>query len=174
MTCCKGLIYKDLSPDLCCMTKKQAAYTLFLNGLSLKEISTILNISYNTITKWSSEADWKRTKAEKVLREQTSQERIWGLIDYQLKIIERITQARTSELSKTIDPEQLKKALIERGDIDALQKLFTTIKGKEITWDQMVKLTRELIEFIENGHFQLAKQMAPLANEWLNEKRESL
>ncbi len=156
------------------MTKKQAAHILYLNGLTLKEIASTLRTSYNTITKWSSDSDWKRIKAEKALREQTSQERIWGLIDYQLKIIERITQVRSTELDKTTDPETLKKALIERGDIDALQKLFTTIKGKEITWDQMVKLTRELIEFIEKDHFHLAKQIAPLANEWLNQKREKL
>ena len=156
------------------MTKKQAAHILYLNGLTLKEIASTIKTSYNTITKWSSDSDWKRVKTEKALREQTSQQRIWGLIDYQLQIIERITQVRSVELEKTTDPETLKKALIERGDIDALQKLFTTIKGKEITWDQMVKLTRDLIEFLEKDHFHLAKQIAPFANEWLNYKREKL
>ena len=156
------------------MNKKQAAHILYLNGLSLKEICETLKTSYNTVTKWSSDSDWKKVKAEKSLREQTSQERIWGLIDYQLKIIEKITQVRSEEIEKTTSPEDLKKALIERGDIDALQKLFTTIKGKEITWDIMVKLTRELIEYMEKHHFKLAKQIAPIANEWLNEKRESL
>lgn len=156
------------------MTKKQAAHILYLSGLSLKEIASTLQVSYNTISKWSSASDWKRSKTQKALREQTSQGRIWGLIDYQLKIIERLTQMRATTLEKTTDPESLKKALIERGDIDALQKLFTTIKGKEITWDQMVKLTRELIEFIEKHHFELAKQIAPLANRWLNQKRDKL
>ncbi len=156
------------------MTKKQAAHILYLNGLTLKEVCETLKIPYNTATKWSSDLDWKKNKAEKSLREQTSQERIWGLIDYQLQLIEKITQVRAKEIEKTTSPEDLKKALIERGDIDALQKLFTTIKGKEVTWDIMVKLTRELIEFLEKNHFQLAKQIAPLANEWLNQKREKL
>ncbi len=156
------------------MTKKQAAHILYLYGLTLKEVGSTLKTSYHTITKWSSDSDWKKVKTEKGLREQTSQERIWGLIDYQLQLIEKITQVLTRELEKMTTPDELKKALIELGDIDALQKLFTTIKGKEITWDQMVKLTRELIEFIEQHHFLLAKQIASLANEWLNQKRKSL
>ena len=156
------------------MTNKQAAYILFLNGFNLKEIATIIKTSYHTVSKWSSDAHWKRIKAEKIFLEQTSQERIWGLIDYQLKIIERITKVRSRKLNESVDPEQLKSMLIERGDIDALQKLFTTIKGKEISWDQMVKLTRDLIEYLEKNHFELAKTLAPLASDWLNEKREHL
>ncbi len=117
--CYKVFIYKAYKPDLCSMTKKQAAHILYLNGLTLKEISSTLQTPYNTITKWSGNSDWKRSKAEKALREQTSQERIWALIDYQLKIIERLAQVRATKLDKITNPETLKKALIERGDIDA-------------------------------------------------------
>jgi len=156
------------------MVKREAAHKLYLQDVDLKDIALILKVAYNTVAKWSSSDGWKKNKSEKLLREQTSQDRIWGLIDFQLRVIEKITQARDEDLDGTQNVTQLKDSLIERGDIDALQKLFTTIKSKEVTWDQVVKSTRDLVEHIENADFKLAKKVTPIVNDWLNEKRESL
>lgn len=156
------------------MTKKEAGKKLYLQGASLQDISSILKVSYNTVSSWSSKEGWKQSKSEQLLREETSQERIWHLIDFQLKVIEKITIEREKYLSEIKDVDELKKSLIERGDIDALQKLFTTIKGKEVTWDQVVKTARELVEFIAEEDTTLAKRITPIINEWLDQKRELL
>ena len=69
---------------------------------------------------------------------------------------------------------QLQEQLIERGDIDALQKLFTTIKGKELAWSGMVKILREFIEYLERENIHLAKKVLPFSQEFLNEKRKEV
>jgi hypothetical protein len=156
------------------MTKQESARILYFQGFELREIANIVNTSYNTISKWSSTLNWKQKKSEKLLREETSQERIWKLIEYQLKVIEKITNTRMIELDNVNDVDGLSKLLISKGDIDALQKLFTTIKGKEVTWDQIVKSARELLEHIAENDLTIAKKVTPIVEDWLNLKRETL
>lgn len=157
------------------MTNREAAHTLYNEGYQLEEIAKLLRVPYNTIAKYSSDGNWKKLKAEKGLREKTSQERIWGLIEFQLQIIERITtKHKEALLNENLDVKDLQSLLISKGDIDALQKLHTTIKGKDISWDQMVKLFREFLEFTELENLNVAKNVAPFVTEFLNKKRESL
>lgn len=157
------------------MTNKAAAHILYNTGFEVKEIAMILKAPYHTIAKYSSDGKWKKERSEKGLREQTSQERIWGLIDFQLQIIEKITIKHREALSnENLEVKDLQQLLISKGDIDALQKLHTTIRGKDITWDQMVKLFREFLEFTEVENLQIAKQVAPYATDFLNKKREQL
>lgn len=154
------------------MNKKQAAHQLYINGISHEQIAELLKVSYHSVAKWSSEGNWKNEKNQNSLQQQTIQDRIQSLIYYQLDIIKRITEIKSNDLSHSTSPEELKQAMIQRGDIDALQKLFTTVKGKEIPWEKTVKQTRELLEFIESQDLALAKEVAPLANEWLLTKRD--
>ena len=156
------------------MSPKEAAYILFLNDIDLKDISTTMKVPYDTIAKWSSKENWKKKRTDQLLREQTNQERILALIDYQLMVIEKIITLKKRELEDISDIDGLKNALINRGDIDALQKLHTTIKAKEISWDQVVKTTRESLEYLEKIDFDIAKKIQPWLNDWLNEKREQL
>lgn len=167
--------YSPLSSvDICTMTKKEAGFILYLQDVELEEISKTLEVNYNTVAKWSSVGNWKEKKTEKLLQKQTSQDRIWGLISYQLEVIELITAARKQDRTGNETVKELKETLIDRGDIDALQKLFTTIKSKEVTWDAVVKSTRSLIEHLEKADIELAKAVTPLVNEWLNIQREVL
>ena len=156
------------------MTNNQSAKILYDQGFELKEISKIIRVSYNTISKWSSSGNWKQLKTDKLLREETTQDSIRKLIEFQLKVLEKMTTASKKDLDNTDDVVGLSKLLIGKGEIDALQKLFTTIKAKEITWDGIVKSSRELMEYIAEFDLNLAKKVSPVIEDWLNIKRESL
>ncbi len=156
------------------MSKRDAAYILYLNGWSHKQIANLVDMSPDTVARWSSKYGWKNKKNEKGLLEQTSRERILSLIDYQLKIIEKITHINSQKLAGKLDVSQLQSILISKGDIDALTKLASTIKGKEMSWDNMVKITKEILDFIESENLTLAKRISPFLREWLNHKRENL
>lgn len=156
------------------MKKQDAAFVLYANDLELKEISSVLNIPYNTLTKWSSQFNWKKKITEKAIRDETNQDRILMSVSFQLKIMAKIIEIREAELETTNTVEGLEKLMFDKGSLDAFQKLYSTIKAKDISWDQIVKSTRELLEFVEKEDFKLAKELQPYANQWLNEKRESL
>ena len=78
------------------------------------------------------------------------------------------------EIDGIEDIGEIQKLLISKGDIDALQKLHTTIKDKEITWDQLVANSRELLEYIADYDLKLSKKVSPIMNDWLNLKREEV
>ncbi len=64
--------------------------------------------------------------------------------------------------------------LVPKGEIDALQKLFTTIKGKELDWSYIVRIIREFIQYVKDKDIELAKDLAEIADEYINDKRRSI
>ncbi len=66
------------------MTNNQSAKILYDQGFELKEISKIIRVSYNTISKWSSSGNWKQLKTDKLLREETTQDSIRKLIEFKI------------------------------------------------------------------------------------------
>lgn len=156
------------------MEKQDAAFIMYANDMELKTISSVLSIPYDTLTKWSSKYGWKKKKTQQAIRDETNQDRILMSVSFQLKIMAKIIEIREAELENTTTVEGLEKLMFDKGSLDAFQKLYSTIKSKDISWDQIVKSTRELLEFVEKEDFNLAKELQPYANQWLNEKRESL
>jgi len=154
------------------MESKEAAHILYNQGTSQKDISAILGISEKTISLWVTRGKWNAKRAENNLKKTTSEESVWELISYQLKVLKKIKDIHERELDTVDDLKEVKAKLIDRGDIDALQKLFTTIKGKELEWAQRVKVIRDFTEYLEVEDSSLAKQVIPLANQYLNEKRK--
>ena len=154
------------------MEKKDAGKIMYDQGISQKEISEILNVQPKTVNLWVKNGNWDKQRSAHALAKQTSEERVWQLINHQLKIIEMITKKHEEVLDDSLEIKELKALLIERGDIDALQKLFTTIKGKELEWSHIVKIVREFIEYVEREDISTAQKLTPLANEYLNNKRQ--
>lgn len=153
------------------METKEAAHILFNEGISQKEISSIVNVSEKTICLWAKNGNWDKKRSENNLQKQTSEEGVWELINYQLKVLKKIKEIHELTFDNVDDLKLIKSKLIDRGDIDALQKLFTTIKGKEMEWTGRVKVIREFTEYIEMEEPKLAKEVIPMANQYLNEKR---
>jgi transposase len=151
--------------------QKQAAFILYKESISQKEIASIISISEKTISLWIKKEKWEAKRSEDAIKKQTSEEGVWEIINYQLRVLKKIKETHDQSLDDCTDIKELKAKLIERGDIDALQKLFTTIKGKEMEWTGRVKVIREFTEYLETENPTLAKEVIPMANQYLNENR---
>jgi predicted transcriptional regulator len=145
------------------MDKKESARQLFLDKYSQKDIARILDVSEQTISKWAKQEGWDDKRAEMLARNESIKDRILKLIDYQLRFMENWTELQ--EGGEDLKP-------LDKGQIDALSKLFSAIKGKEMEWAQVVAVQREFLEYLESRDISLAKQLIPHVDAYLNQKRE--
>lgn len=145
------------------MEKREAARILFMEGVEQKQIAQIINVSENTVSKWANLEGWKDTRMRIEIRDQTSEERVRELIEYQLECLKRIKDKHMEDQSFS---------LLKAGDIDSLQKLFTTIKRPELKFGDIVKIIREFTDFVSKSDLDLAKQLVDISNTYINEKRK--
>lgn len=153
------------------MDKKDAGRILFTEGFTQKEIAIILKRSEKTISHWATSGAWKEKKVSFDLMKESNAQRILKMIDYQLRVIERKMEQWEN---KAKEDGQANTTLIQRGDIDALQKLHTTIKNEAKTWGDYVKVAKELLEYTSRTNIELAKELKPIIDLFLNEKRKVL
>lgn len=146
------------------MEKKDAAKVLYLEGMSAADIGRLLKVSENTLVKWVRDGEWKTKRVASQLFEATSTETVRELIGYQLEALRRKKDEWISEG---------KFNLLDRGDIDALQKLFTTIRRGEVKWDDHVRSVRRLMEFLQERDPELAKRLVEHADLYLNDLRKT-
>ncbi|MGQ1889138.1 terminase gpP N-terminus-related DNA-binding protein [Thermophagus sp. OGC60D27] len=147
------------------MKERDAARILYTEGWTQKEIARTLRRSEKTICTWKQNDNWDKQKSESLIQRQTAEEGVWELILYQLNALKNIKQQYEREGSKK---------LISKGDIDALQKLFTTVKGKELEWSTIVKILREFAQWLKNENLELAQELVDYMDAYLNEKRRML
>lgn len=159
---------------LCSMKKIDAAYSLFVDGFSQKDIADILDVAEKTVTGWKKNEKWEEKRAEKNRMRDTASDNIMKLINHQLKVLNRITKLYEDEIEGTDDIGSLNKALIQNGQIDALYKMFAAVKGKERSWEDYVKVVKELITAIAAKDIELAKKLTEPAHDFLNDKRASI
>lgn len=100
---------------------------------------------------------------------ETATSSIQDLIQYQLKILKAIAKKRDENLANidTAEIKDLNDALIKNGDLDGLQKLFTTIKGKQLEYDDKVKIVTDFLKFTEHTNLSLAKKITGLTFEYI-------
>ena len=115
--------------------------------------------------KMEKEGKWEKLLEEKNTTEQTNEEYIKKMINYQLKSLDSLMDEWESEG---------KPRLIQKGEIDALSKLYATIKKKDVEWTTYVKIVRELVVYLQVENLALAKKIIPISNNFLNDKREEL
>jgi len=149
------------------MNKQDAAKILYLEGYEQKDIAKMMRVSQNTISRWSTSGKWKEKKVSTEMKSDNSVQRIIGLIDYQTRALKRKTDQFLEE-----NPESTK--LIERGDIDALQKLFTTIRKDAKKFSDYVHVMKEFLNFLQHHNLDLAKRLTEPADLFINEKRKVL
>jgi len=146
------------------MEKKDAAKVLYLEGMSAADIGRLLKVSENTLSKWVNDGEWKTKRVASQLFEATSTETVRELIGYQLEALRRkkdewIVEGRFN--------------LLDRGDIDALQKLFTTIRRGEVKWDDNVRIIRRFMEHLQEQAPDQAKALVEHADIYLNDLRKT-
>ena len=150
--------------------KKEAAEELFIKGWTGVEISGLLKVSENSISAWSQAGNWRMKRANLQAQKSGRMETVSEIIDYQLQAIKQRIETNRKKAAESNEPLQP----IDKGEIDAISKLFATIKGKEITWAMYLDVVRELMTFISNQHPDLAKTVDPFSNQFLYNKREVL
>ena len=153
------------------VTKKTAITELYNSGWEQKDIARILKLSEVTISKHVTKLSLKRQRCMQSIAKKTSVENALIALQYQSKIIKMIAQKLEEKLSDNPNLEDLKNSLIPKGEIDALQKLFTTIKTKEMEWSSLVKIIREFIDYIKNVDIKLAQSLVDSADDYINAKR---
>lgn len=140
------------------LAKQDAAKELFFSGFSQKKIAAIIEVSEQTISSWAKKNGWDQERAERFEKKESIENRVLKLIDYQLWVLEqKAEQAR-------IDGHPL---AIDKGEIDALSKLFASIKAKEIAFAQKVKLIADFTEFINTEDPAIAKRIIKYADQFI-------
>jgi hypothetical protein len=175
-------IYKGMTKD----EQRAAAKDLFMLGWDQQEIARAVNVSQTTMTKWATVGSWREERAKKYGMDETRSDRILNLIDYQIEVLENFSKENRANHAAFKDflrtnpgdeptPQQIAEGrlqLLDKGHIDALSKLFATIKGKDMPWSNYVNMTRELIEFLSNRDNALAKSLVEHTDAFLMHKRD--
>jgi HrpA-like RNA helicase len=149
------------------MEKHLAAQVLYNEGIDQNEIAKVIGVSETSIVNWKKKHDWDRRRVQHVLAKETAEETLWELINYQLSVL----KFKKEQMLKS--PEENRK-LIDKGDIDALSKMFSSVKGKQLEWSNYVKICREVLEYIQTEDLELAKSLNAVLTVFLANKRKEL
>lgn len=147
------------------MNKKEAAYLLFCQGWKQKEIAAVLKVAEKTVSGWKRSGDWDQKRANRLLAKESAEQGVWDLINYQIEALRKKTEEWRKE-------DKLR--LLDKGEIDALTKMFAAIKGKQITWSYYVNILREFLDWLQAKDLNKAKGIVDLAHEFMGEKQKNL
>jgi predicted transcriptional regulator len=152
--------------------KKSAAQELFNAGWEQNRIASILNISEQSISAWKNKHNWEEKRAKKNMAADVAEDTIWELINYQLKALKQ--KKEQYELLAETNKENKDLPMLDKGDIDALQKLWTTVKNKQLDWSVIVNNIKDFVSYISERDLDLAKKILTHSDDYLNFKRKNL
>ncbi len=138
---------------------------MFNEGFTQKDIARILRVTEATVSRWSTDANWREERLRAAMARETAEEGIWQLINHQIEVLRGMTENWRAAGDNR---------LIDKGDIDALQKMFAAVKGKQMAWTHYVAVTRELMEHLSATSPELAKQVVEHVDSFLHDKRTRL
>jgi hypothetical protein len=157
------------------MVDKHAAIrTLFNAGWEQKDIARILKLTEVTVSKHVQKGDMRKKRIEFSINRTTSEENALVALAHQTRVIRMMGERLGENLTEDSSIDDLKAALIPRGDIDAVQKLFTTVKGKELDWSAMVQILRNFMGYLKEEDVQVAQDLVPHIDNYINERRKTL
>jgi len=157
------------------MTDKVAAIKILFNaGWQQNDIARILKLTEKTVGKHVRENNMKQQRTRIGINRQTSEENALSALAHQTRIIRMISEKLADQVSPNLTVEELSKLLIPKGEIDAVQKLFTTVKGKELDWSAMVQILRNFMSYLKESDVELAQELVPHVDDYINEKRKAL
>lgn len=150
--------------------KKSAAQELYNNGWDQKRIAALLELSEQTISTWKQKHRWEEKRATKNMAREVAEDRVWRLINYQLKVLD----LQVDELERKLSKKEIEKlSPLDKGDVDALQKLWTTVKAKQHDWSLLVNTLTNFVGFLSERDLQLTKDLAQHVDDYLNFKRKN-
>lgn len=149
------------------MDNKEAAKQLYLDGWEQSRIATALGIAQKTISSWKKNNDWDKERIQMSVIAQESAQRVWALIDYQTKALDQ----QRKRFEDAAQEEGTPLALIDKGHLDALQKLFSIVKAKETKFLDVIKIAMSLLDFIQSKDLKLAKASHEYFTKFIEENR---
>jgi len=155
------------------LNKKAAAEILYREGIDQKEIARMLGISEQTISRYVTAGSWRKKRIMQSINRQTSEEDALNALAHQTRIIRLISEKLSEKVTDDMTVEELKECLIPKGEIDAVQKLFTTVKGKEMEWSGLVKVLREFSQYLKDEDVKLAAEVVLHIDNYINFKRKT-
>jgi predicted transcriptional regulator len=147
--------------------KREAAKVLYMEGIKQEDICDILSVAPNTITRWKQQDNWVERKIQRNMHDQTIEDSVRELIAYQLEVLK---YKKNLQLALAAEEREL----IGRGDIDALQKLFTTVKRDILKYETYIKVIKQVLAFAADENIEVAKKLEPITNKFLNEISKTL
>lgn len=156
------------------LTKQAAVALLFKEGIEQKEISRLLKLSEKTVSGYVVAGNLKKKRLQHNIAKKTSEENALYALEHQSNVLRMIAEKLKQGMHEEMTIEELKAALIPKGEIDAMQKLFTTIKGKELDWSYIVRTIREFIQYVKEKDIDIAKDIADIADDYINDKRRAM
>lgn len=154
------------------MDRESAAYKLYRQGTKKGELARIFKVNNDTITSWAKKGKWDEKLEKDNLFQETASDQVKSLITYNLTILNKIKDKKLAVLKDDATIEELENALTSRGDVDALQKLFTTIKGKELPWETTTKAVRSFMEYLDGENPKIAQKVVEYAHDFIDTKRK--
>ncbi|MFC5408015.1 DUF1804 family protein [Larkinella bovis] len=145
---------------------KQIGKELYMLGKPAQEIARMLDVSTTTVSNWTTKEGWREERASKLSQKKTIQDSLLFLIDYQLEALSEKVRKNREEMDEL--------PLLDKGEIDALSKMFAVIKGKELQWSNVVDVIREFGEAVNRKDPDFAKALVPFMDDFLLFKRESM
>lgn len=145
--------------------KVDAAKILYRQGYTQDSISKILGIAVKTIRTWADKYKWNETFGNWEIVESNTLE----LILYQSLALKK----KKDRLLKEGEDNNGDYELLNKGDIDALQKLSTIFRTELKDFATHSKVAHEILEHVSGVDIALAKQIMPIINEYLTLKHKT-
>ncbi len=151
--------------------KKSAAQELYNVNFDQNSIAKILDVTPKTISDWKKKYRWEEKRAKKNMSREVSENDVWELINYQSAAL----KAKKDEWQRKFDAKELQELpMLDKGDVDALQKLWTTVKGKQLDWSVVVNNLSEFVGFLSERDLELSQQILDHVDDFMNYKRKNL
>jgi Putative ATPase subunit of terminase (gpP-like) len=144
--------------------KVDAARTLYKQGYTQDSISKILGLSEKTVRVWKERYGWDAYRGKWQVVEDNTLE----LIQYQSMALRKKQENLLEEGQKTGDY-----ALLNKGDIDALQKLSTIFKSEVKEFASYSKVVQDLMRYLYSEDLALAKTLLHHIDGFLAEKQKA-
>lgn len=144
--------------------KIDAAKLLYKQGYEQYRISQILGVAEKTIRLWKEKYQWDETFG----KWETVEQNVLDLILYQSMALRKKKERLLKDAEDTDEPK-----LLDRGDIDALQKMSTIFRNEIKDFSAYSKAVQELVKFISEQNIDTAKMLIPYVDAFLQLKQKS-
>jgi len=153
--------------------KKELAEILFFGDVKQSVIARTVGATENTISDWVEAGQWRDKRARQKLTRHNALDAVLSMIENQSWLLKNLSDLMVQEVKGKGNEATIadyKAALLGNGQLDGLQKLFTTLKGKELGVDDVTNVCRDLMEYLSTC-YPAAKEVMPFIGEFIQSKK---